>query len=479
VLLTAVATLVTLVVLVLVGVNLYIQSPGTQARIQEGVSAALRMPVRFMSTSISLGGQVKINGITVPDGEHSFLEANSFNARYRLAPLLRGRFEIYGMNVERPTIVWRQNAEGHWVMPRTPKDEGAKLDKDPKPVVKEEKKRSGLEVVIEGFQVRDGSVELRDKDDRIAADFSGVNVTYTTLTAERMAGTAQIARVAWGQSLIFENVRTPFQYAGREVALPDLTATLAGGAVTGNFTLSLDKKKSPYTMALAFKDVEAGKLSEQIHSALGKASGTIGGQLELHGSVKDIDRSEGAGALQIRDGRFQKLDLLEAIGEVLQIKELADLKLTDGRANFRIGDRRAFIDELTLDAADLRLSAKGTLRFEGKIQLAARLSIDEALRKHLPGLIRGNFEEDGDRRYAIDFDITGKDFKAKTNLLDKVVGKKLTSQFEDLLSSLFGSKKKDEKKPGDEKKDKEKKAEMPAPAAPPGAPAAAAEPVEN
>ncbi len=450
------AALVTLVVLVVVAANLYIQSPGTQARIQAGIAKALRMPVTFASTSISMAGQLKIVGIAVRDGERNFLEASAFMARYRLGPLLRGRLEIYGLAVERPQIVWQQNSEGDWVVPRMPEEEKAK------PVEKKvetaaapaAERKTGLDVVVEGFQIRNGSVELLDKKGRTSASFTGVNVFYTTLTAERMEGNAHVEKLSWGKELMFENVRTPFLYTGQELTLPELKATLAGGTIKGRFAMKLDRKKSPFSLQLALEAIDAGQLSTQMHSALGKAEGAIGGALELHGDAKDIADAEGSGNLQIRDGRLQKLELFEAIGGVLQIQELSDLKLKDGRAIFRIGEERAHIDELMLEAADLRLSAKGTVRFDGRIQLASRLSIDEPLRKHLPGLIRGNFEPADDERYAISFDITGKDFRARTNLLDRIVGKKVTSQFDDLLTSLFGSKKKDEKKSDDKKGEK-------------------------
>jgi uncharacterized protein involved in outer membrane biogenesis len=502
VLLTSVAALLTVVILLLVGLNLYIQSPGTQARLAEGLSQALRMPVRFITTSVSPAGRLRISGITVPDGDRNFLEAREFTARFRPTALLRRRLEISQMTLERPRIVWKQNAKGHWVVPQALAASAPASRSAPSLAgltTPAAKKSAGLEVVVESFQIRDGSAELLNKENNTVANLLGVTITYSTLTAERMAGTVQVASATWmdpdrpERQLRFENVRTPFTYAGQEVALPTLAATLAAGGVSGSFKLKLDGAKAPFSLALEFRDVQAGALSTQIESALGEASGAIDGSLTLAGSSREIVRAEGAGRLHIRDGRFQRLELFEAIGEVLQIKELSDLKLNDGHTDFRISEQRAWIDELSLEAANLRLSAKGHVKFEGKIQLNSQLSIDESLRKHLPGLLRGNFDAVGEKRYAIEFDITGKDFRPKTNLLDKVVGKKITSQFDDLVSSLFGSRKKEEKK-DDKKKDDKKKDEKkkdgnapappaPAPATPPPLPPAPtpvlAEPAEN
>jgi AsmA-like C-terminal region len=381
--------------------------------------------------------------------------------------------------------VWQQNGDGDWVVPRLPEEARQKAVEKPEPKKAEATvaatggKKKGLEVVVEGFQIRDGALELLDRKGRVQASCQGVNVRYTSLSSEKMEGNAHLERLSWGAELAFENVRTPFLYVGREISLSDLQATLAGGTVGGKFTLKTEGKKPPFTLSLTLDRIDAGLLSTKMHSALGKAAGAIGGTLELHGNARDLEDVEGTGSLLVRDGRVQQLELFEAIADVLQLKELSDLKLKEGRANFRLGEERAHLDEIVLEAADLRLSAKGEVRFDGRIQLASRLSIEDALRKHLPGLIRGNFEKEEDTgRHAIAFDITGKDFRMKTNLLDRVVGKKVTSQFDDLLTSLFGKKKEKKEEPKtDKKKEGEAKSAAPIatqpdaepPAPPPGA----------
>ena len=73
--------------------------------------------------------------------------------------------------------------------------------------------------------------------------------------------------------------------------------------------------------------------------------------------------------------------------------------------------------------------------------------------QRLPGMIRDSFVPiDGGRR-AIDFAITGTTDKPKTNLLDKLIGQKINTQFGDVLGSIFGG----DKKPDDDKPKKDDK----------------------
>ena len=466
--LIACAAVVLLAAVAFLGVNLYIQSPGTQARIQEQLGSVLRMPLTITNTSLTPWSDLKITGITIPDGAVNFLDASSFSARYRLAPLFGGKLVITEMSVDAPHIVWAQNAEGKWVVPKAAKKTAAAAP--PAPKVESERKegketkQSGFQVLVDGFQIRNGTVELLDKDRHPVAIFTGVNMSYTTLTADRLEGTAEIGRIVWNDWLAFDSVRTPFRYAGGALDLPQIVATLAGGAVSGSFRMQGEEPEAPFVATLKMEGVNAAKLSTDAGWSEGQALGILTGNVDAHGSTKEIARLEGTGQLQIRDGRFRQLELLETIGLALQIRQLSDLRLKDGRAEFHLADEKAFVDALALEALDLRITAEGLVRFDGKVQFASRLSVDDSLHRQLPGIVADNFTAEPGERHALAFEITGKNFKPKTNLLDKVIGKKIGDQFEDLVSTIFTSRKKEEPKKEEKKKDKKKKKDEPKPA---------------
>jgi hypothetical protein len=132
----------------------------------------------------------------------------------------------------------------------------------------------------------------------------------------------------------------------------------------------------------------------------------------------------------------------------------------------------------------LQLNAQGVSRFDGKLDLDARLALSDRLFKQIPTFVRGNFVVAEDGRRAIEFDITGKNNKPKTNLLDRVVGQKIGGQFEELLSTIFGGVTKREpkvesSKDSDKKKDDKKKKKKDAAKAAEKATLEAAAPIVN
>ena len=205
--LLALGALLVLVVFGLVCVNLYIQSPRAQEQIEQQLSKALRMPLKITNTSLSPWSGLRVTGITIPNGDTTFLEAGSFSASYRALPLLAGKLIIPEMSVDRPRVVWKQDAEGKWKLPALEKKAAAATDENKAPETPKTEKKSegGFTVVIQRFVVKSGAVDLVDKDGLHTAVFTEVNMTYTALTEEKVEGTAVIGRAVWADKLVLEN----------------------------------------------------------------------------------------------------------------------------------------------------------------------------------------------------------------------------------------------------------------------------------
>ena len=309
------------------------------------------------------------------------------------------------------------------------------------------KSGGGFTVVIGRFVVKGGAVDLVDRDGRHAATFTDVNMTYTSLTETNVEGTAVIGRVVWAETVTLENVRTPFKYAAGELTLPELTGTLAGGPVRGSYRAQPDAPKSPFETEFTFEQVNLDRLASQAGWwKPGQASGVAAGRFALRGDMRRAERAEGSGQFQLRDGQFKQLEFLQSIGQLLNIRELSDLRLKDARGEFRVGGEKLTFDQLTLTGANLQLDAKGTVRFDSKVALDARLGVEEGLVKQLPDLVRSSFATSGSGVRTIDFNITGSTDKLRTNLLDKLIGQKIGQQFDELLTGIFGRGNKEEEK---------------------------------
>src|SRR5207244_10106907 len=171
------------------------------------------------------------------------------------------------------------------------------------------------------------------------------------------------------------------------------------------------------------KSVKVRKgLDEQNGGEGGGPKGTVQGKLEgdfeASGKTADPDALIGKGAIFLRDGRVQQYSLLVLLGQILQIEELRELHLEQAEAKYHLSPGLVTIDELILRSPNIRLSASGTVAFDGKLNLDSQLAINERIRGQLFKAIRENFQPINEPGYsAIAFQVSGTIERPSTNLM--------------------------------------------------------------
>ncbi len=104
-------------------VNLYVQSQGTHAKIQQELSRRLGTALGIRSMSVTPWGGLELSGITIaqpsPVGPKHFLEAKTFRLRVRFLSLFSRRLVIKDVALINPNVVWLQDVEGKWKLPRS------------------------------------------------------------------------------------------------------------------------------------------------------------------------------------------------------------------------------------------------------------------------------------------------------------------------------------------------------------------------
>src|SRR5262249_28795506 len=117
----ALGALIALGTALLLGVNMYVQSQGAQAKIQQELSRSLGVSLKIRSMSVTPWGGLELSGITIPQtssaGPKHFLEAKTFRLRVRFVSLFSQRLVIKEVSLIKPRVVWPQNAEGKWRLP--------------------------------------------------------------------------------------------------------------------------------------------------------------------------------------------------------------------------------------------------------------------------------------------------------------------------------------------------------------------------
>jgi hypothetical protein len=501
----ALGALIGLGAVVLLGVNLYVQSQGAQGKIQQELSRSLGVPLKIRSMSVTPWGGLELSGITIPQtmpGEaKDFLEARTFRLRVRFLSLFSRRLIIKEVSLVGPKVVWPQNAEGKWRLPDTrptrphtvstdqasptPQAEPeialvqtntapaavmneASVPPTPKATVKDEPPGRGPKLAVapevQRVSVKNGDFTFLDQNGRLVASFAGVNFRTNIRSAQALRGDAKVARVSLRDRFFLEQLRSPIRYEPDVLELSKISARVADGEVNGYFAIQPEAEDSPFTTSINFHDVLADQIVENAGGAKGMVKGKLEGSFQASGKTSDPEALFGQGEISLREGRVQQYRLLVLLGQILQIEELQELHLEQADAKYHLQPGLVTIDELILRSPNIRLTSSGTVAFDGTLQLNSQLAINDRIRGQLFKAIRDNFHRIEDPGYsAIEFQVGGTIERPSTNLVEQVVGRDISS----MLNSFFGGKK-------DRPKKKKKAVEdaataMPSPSLPPEA----------
>ena len=450
----------------LLAVNLYVQSQGTQARIQQELSQRLGTTLRIRRISVTPWFGLKLTGITMPQsdaaGPGDFLQADTFRLRVRLASLFSRRLVINEIALVNPSVVWAQNADGQWRLPATaPAVEPPPAAHPPASIVPPEEaarvtpgssagqSASASEVAAEApaspftpevrrVSLTNGNFHFLDVKGRPVASFEGVRFRSSLRNSSELRGHASITRTSLRNRFFLKDLKSPVKYDAAELDFSEISALAGGGAITGSFSMRPADEDSPFKAMVAFHDVQADRILAEAGGPVGMVHGRIEGRLDASGKTADANALSGTGEIFLRDGEVRQFSLLVALGQLLQIDELRQLRLDQAQVKYHIMPGVVMIDELLLASPNIRLSATGTINFQGGLKLESQLAINDRIRSRLFAGMRESFQPiDQPGFAAVDFQITGTLDRPKTNLMGKVVGQEL-KDLGGVINSLLG-----------------------------------------
>jgi len=469
-------------VLILIGVNMYVQSQGTQVRIQEELSQRLGTKLKVRQISVTPWAGLKLSGITIPQSQPGvsadFLTAKTFRLRIKFGSLFSRRLVIKEISLINPDVVWAQNADGKWRLPALPREpagngpppattepavvnnaqvQGAvPVSESDLPGPGENEEPGPFTPEIQRVNLVHGRFRFLDEKLQSVATFDDVRFRSGFRTATDLRGNISIEKTSLRDRFFLEHLKSPLSYAPDELAFSRITARAGGGEITGRFTLLPQTEDSPFSVSIKFQDVQADRIVTDAGGVRGMITGRLEGYLDASGTTAHENALSGAGEIILRDGQIQQYSLLVALGQLLQIAELQKLRFDQAQVKYHLNPGVITIDELLFRSQNIRLSATGTVSFDGKLHLESQLAVNEKMRNQLFRAIRENFKPIDEPGYtALSFQVSGTVGRPKTNLMDKLIGRDLKS-LGSVIDSLLGGGK-------PEKPKKKKAAEAPAP----------------
>jgi uncharacterized protein involved in outer membrane biogenesis len=425
-------------------INLYVQSAGTQKRLEHALSSALKVPVHVTSTIVTPWSGLKAGGITVPQPSPmpgNFLEAASFTAHFDWLALFNHRLVAGDVSLNDPRVAWFQSPGGRWELPRaTPTPQAS-----PAPGAGKAQRAPGKpwEISVHKLTVNGASFDFWDEKGIRLIEFAGVRFDCLDPRASGTRGHASCKNVSLHDRLFFSDMQTDWSFLSGLLKLSAFQTQVGAGQIRGDAQVATQAKHSPFVLDVNFDGVNVDRLMIESGQPAGEVTGTLKGWLDLNGNSGKTSTINGSGHLELAGGRMQNIEIFQMLGGVLHIPDLVEMNLKTAGVDARVVNGVVNVDKLLLESQNLQLAAHGTTGEDGKLHLDARLTINAVIAARLPSFILTYFKpgDTADSRY-IDFGIGNTLAHPKTHLLDNINGQRLEGQLSDLVNTFFKKRRK-------------------------------------
>ena len=438
------AAVVGLVGLGLLGINLYIQSPGTQVLLRDLVSETLGYPVTVFRITFTPWAGFHLENVAVRDPSVSYpiVQAHDLWIQCNYMPLFRRklivrRIILNGAEFRIPTGEQPQVAQATndtaALTERAPKDAmvpPAFTEQNPnepqssKGAPRVHTIAQNFWVEIRRFKIQQGFVYLMGAGGAPTASLRNVEGSVEYRKGEYV-GKMRIPSATISDSINVDDIASPVRISNGAMALENISAQISGGELHGHFHADLKTAEFPYDVHIQITGVNLNKIFGRPGGILDHAHGTLDGNLELAGYIRAPSRASGGGFLEVKTGYLDQYPVLRELGRWTQIDELQRLELQQALSRFSIVGQDVKVDSLKLISKNCQVDLWGTVQSAEKLALNGRLTVSQFLSQKIPNELEENFATatDGRSRY-LDFRVTGSLMRPQTDLFQRIIGDK-------------------------------------------------------
>lgn len=463
--------------LITLGLNLYLQSPGTQQRLRSALESILGSPVSIRSTFGMPFGEIRLNGLTTLDNEHSpLVSASALTIRPDYIALLHGRVTIEALALDHPVVRLTINSSQERPSPSTgggaasmlpsamesdqaavpPSPSPGNTPTEATPPAQNEREANAMDLTFpsdfNNFSIRNGEILLQASKEDVSGAMSSIALPVISFSDFNLQ--AQIQQdgtwsgiitaknaVVGNNALIIRELHSPaiITLNHSSVILEKFSATLGGGTLAGSLQCDLPPRDPAYKATLQLSGASLKQLLADSYYGASSAEGSLSGELLLSGIAGNPATMEGGGTLSCTEAVIQPVDFLKQIGQILQIDELQLLRLAEAKCQLHIHQCGIVVDDLLLRSQNLMLTARGPITSSGELDLESRLLLNEKLTGRLRGLLGSQLVPAPEPGYSqLTFHVSGNPANPRTDLLQRITGLKIGIDLGGLLQGLFG-----------------------------------------
>lgn len=445
-------------VILVVAVNLYLQSKGVQDRVRQAASEAAGVPVEIQGTCYIPWSGLVVSGVVVPhDGEARLplLNVESVSIRFETFALLRGHFVVTDILIQSPVLLAFQKSDGSWSRPHaySPQTSAAPVERPAAPpegtpgptvvtpTLEPPSVHAAVDrspsVSVERVRVRNGTIYLDDVRGRRMGVIEGIEISVTPAKDGTINGDFKVKKINLFDKMTLQATEGTFLWRKGYFEIPALKAVWGEGSLDGRLALNWGDE-ARFAVSLKAADVSLSALATDAGVRVEGTKGTLLGTGEMSGVTGHPATFVGGAHIELMNARLQPVDFIRQIGDLMSIEELQMLALKEARADFAIANEQIVAKNILMESKNLVIEASGPAGFDGRLDLAAKLHVNDRLRRDLRAILGNDLiASDREGYKALPFSVKGTLSRPESDLLDKVAGVKLGRDVSNVLQNLL------------------------------------------
>lgn len=164
------------------------------------------------------------------------------------------------------------------------------------------------------------------------------------------------------------------------VDIPSLRFSLYGGSINAAIQADLRKEGLPFWLSANMQNVRLEQLKLDTPLKNKNISGTIQADLKINSVFNDIGKLNGAGKINIKEGRLWELNLFKGFGTLIFVKNLELIVFHDGSCDFTIANKTISTRNLDLKSDIAEIRGRADIGLDGSVDASLDVNvIDEAV----------------------------------------------------------------------------------------------------
>ena len=434
--------IIVIVALILTGgflwISSYINSPAFAEYLTEKATAATGAPTKIGAVKFSLFKGVTVQSIAVDNPvakkEKTLLSIAEVALDTDFFSLLSRKPTVQGLSLKQPKIGLELNEKN---VPRMPESLAALLKPADTAAKPSEKKEALPAFLLETLAISDAAVMVRNASG--ARQFEAQNLSLKLAGFPSGKGEFNAEKLIAPANLTLSALHTPVVIDNQGLTLAPLQAKAYGGNVQAAIKLTTGTAPG-FTIDTELINLDVAALLKEITQGSAVLSGSLSAKASIQGSNAEPQLAKGQGNLSVRNGRISGSKVLQELAAILNVPGLANPDLSELNAQYIIADERVVIKSASLRSTLFSADVNGSVGFNQRLNLDARVAFTPTLLNLIPASIRQNIERSLGPQSEIRFKIWGTAQQPQTNLKEVLVTSAAKGLVDKLLKDRLGDK---------------------------------------